>query len=91
MVFPLLRKELNRACKTLGIRAFQRSRHRGVGAVSYTHLDVYKRQLLDCYGKRVISGQYINEYEYFSAPQFRVDENDPNSPMTCLLYTSRCV
>lgn len=40
------------------------------------------RFLLDCYGKRVISGQYINEYEYFSAPQFRVDENDPNSPMT---------
>lgn len=40
------------------------------------------RFLLDCYGKRVISGQYINEYEDFSAPQFRVDESDPNSPST---------
>ena len=38
--------------------------------------------LLESYGKRVISGQYINEYEDFSAPQFRVDESDPNSPST---------
>lgn len=40
------------------------------------------RFLLGIYGERVVSGQYINEYEDFSAPQFRVDENDPNSPTT---------
>lgn len=34
------------------------------------------------YGKTVISGQYVNEYEDFSAPQFRVDPTDENSPMT---------
>lgn len=34
------------------------------------------------YGKRVISGQYINEYEDFDQPEFRVDENDPDSPRT---------
>lgn len=40
------------------------------------------RYLLGSYGKRVISGQYINEYEDFSAPQFCVDEADSDSPMT---------
>lgn len=34
------------------------------------------------YGKKIISGQYVNEYENFSAPEFRVDSSDPESPMT---------
>lgn len=38
--------------------------------------------LKSIYGKSVLSGQYINEYEDFSQPAFRVDENDPNSPHT---------
>ncbi|MCX4362669.1 MAG: glycosyl hydrolase [Clostridia bacterium] len=38
--------------------------------------------LKSIYGKYVISGQYINEYEDFGLPQFRVDENDVNSPST---------
>lgn len=38
--------------------------------------------LKEQYGKMVVSGQYVNEYEDFSAPQFRVDPTDENSPMT---------
>lgn len=38
--------------------------------------------LTDSYGKMVLSGQYINIYDNFSAPEFRKDENDPNSPST---------
>ena len=34
------------------------------------------------YGRRIISGQYVNEYEDFSAPEFRVDPSDPQSPTT---------
>ncbi len=34
------------------------------------------------YGRKMISGQYVNEYEDFSAPAFRVDPSDPDSPMT---------
>lgn len=34
------------------------------------------------YGDRIISGQYINEYEDFSLPQFRVDPESSQSPMT---------
>ncbi len=34
------------------------------------------------YGKRIISGQYVNEYEDFSVPEFRVDPSDPQSPTT---------
>lgn len=38
--------------------------------------------IADNYGKYVISGQYINEYEDFSDNKFKADENDPESPMT---------
>lgn len=38
--------------------------------------------LADNYGKMVLSGQYINLYDNFSTDEFRVDENDPNSPST---------
>lgn len=38
--------------------------------------------LKSIYGQYVISGQYINEYEDFSLPAFRKDENDPDSPHT---------
>lgn len=34
------------------------------------------------YGKKILSGQYINEYDDFSQDRFKMDENDPNSPMT---------
>lgn len=40
------------------------------------------RYLKSVYGTGVISGQYVNEYENFDAPEFRVDENDPQSPRT---------
>lgn len=38
--------------------------------------------LADSYGEMVLSGQYINLYDNFSAPEFRKDENDQNSPST---------
>lgn len=38
--------------------------------------------LRENYGKKIISGQYVNEYENFSAPRFRKDVNDENSPST---------
>lgn len=38
--------------------------------------------LLDCYGKKVLSGQYVNLYDNYSDVKFRVDENDPKSEMT---------
>ena len=58
----------------------------GIGAVSYTHLDVYKRQqhvvALEEYplvaGDKVGAGDQVA-----GANRFR--------PETCLLYTSRCV
>lgn len=40
------------------------------------------RYLKSIYGKYVLSGQYVNMYEDFNLPQFRVDENDPESPRT---------
>ena len=52
----------------------------GIDAVSYTHLDVYKRQQED--GSLLISG-----------PNSNVMCNDSNmyAINSCLLYTSRCV
>ena len=38
--------------------------------------------LKSIYGKYVLSGQYINEYEDFEAAEFRTDPSDPLSPMT---------
>lgn len=40
--------------------------------------------LKEQYGKMVLSGQYVNEYEDFSALRFRVDSADKNSPMTVM-------
>lgn len=38
--------------------------------------------LKSIYGKYVLSGQYINEYEDFEAAEFRADPDDPLSPAT---------
>lgn len=38
--------------------------------------------LTGIYGKKTLSGQYINEYENYSEARFRADESDPNSPPT---------
>ena len=38
--------------------------------------------LKSIYGKYVLSGQYINEYEDFEAAEFRADPSDPLSPAT---------
>lgn len=37
------------------------------------------------YGKKIISGQYISEYEDYSQPQFSQDPNNPDSPTSVFL------
>ena len=61
-------------------------------AVSYTHLDVYKRQgytvgffSLEMSGKE-IAQRLICAYAMISISDFRMGRISP-----CLLYTSRCV
>ena len=54
-----------------------------LNAVSYTHLDVYKRQVAVCAG----AGQRQHQNIIFYA----VDKQPVRENMTCLLYTSRCV
>lgn len=43
------------------------------------HLMQYLKSI---YGKQILSGQYINEYEDYDQQQFRTDENDPTSAPT---------
>ena len=59
-------------------------------AVSYTHLDVYKRQPLasmDTRG-RVI---YMGTFSKSLSPALRMNYLVLPEPLLCLLYTSRCV
>ena len=74
-------------------------------SVSYTHLDVYKRQAFDNYllldNSKIIRFSDVSQKDYASL----IDENDLNRLKTairnrdktaaqsvvCLLYTSRCV
>ena len=55
--------------------------------VSYTHLDVYKRQALECEGYNVeVLGNCGSEVAQLG---LKYVHNDTCYP--CLLYTSRCV
>ena len=58
-------------------------------AVSYTHLDVYKRQGVDEEGPHCANGRV----EYASGTKQNLDAmvKAGLNGMTCLLYTSRCV
>lgn len=40
------------------------------------------RYLKSVYGEKVISGQYVNEYEDYRSAQFKTDSADPDSPST---------
>ena len=65
----------------------------GVIPVSYTHLDVYKRQVMSgqvdlAYTAASYSDQTLPGYELLSFET--VDNRGFNLP-ACLLYTSRCV
>ena len=53
----------------------------GTGAVSYTHLDVYKRQCVG--GKGMLLWQGVAAFKLYTGQDMPVDD--------CLLYTSRCV
>ena len=63
-----------------------------IGTVSYTHLDVYKRQILYCLAKnrgKIVSRDVIINDLWDS--ELFVDDNTLTVNITCLLYTSRCV
>ena len=57
------------------------------GAVSYTHLDVYKRQSLVVQHKLVRSEYVLSELQ----SRYRLDSEADTELLRCLLYTSRCV
>ena len=63
-------------------------------SVSYTHLDVYKRQLL---GRAAIANArlaYADFRQVFGDERFarlRAAGGRVQRPLCCLLYTSRCV
>ena len=67
-------------------------------AVSYTHLDVYKRQAVDkvlivCDRGALDNKAYMNDLEFAEAIQF-IGSNEVelrDNYDACLLYTSRCV
>ena len=53
-------------------------------AVSYTHLDVYKRQVSHLKGYGIVTRE-VNNFDNI------LDKLNENSIIACLLYTSRCV
>ena len=59
----------------------------GMRPVSYTHLDVYKRQVLG----RVWREQTGRTLELFPGLFVSLFNDKPELVETCLLYTSRCV
>ena len=65
--------------------------------VSYTHLDVYKRQMYNKVAQLVRAGEdavkvMINNGNYsFSAAVNGLTQIMNDVPYICLLYTSRCV
>ena len=60
--------------------------HKGsnIGAVSYTHLDVYKRQIMTAFE---LLSEPIRKY----VRDQRWEKLRPIQDTACLLYTSRCV
>ena len=58
--------------------------------VSYTHLDVYKRQVYDLVWNEPYSGDYNVVMRHICNIREKI-EDDPGQPLYCLLYTSRCV
>ena len=62
---------------------------RSASAVSYTHLDVYKRQGM---GYQIVDGPEVEEAAY-NFTRLNIEEGHPSRDRsdTCLLYTSRCV
>ena len=78
-----LMDEFIRNNKKVVIAADRAPKDLSMDAVSYTHLDVYKRQLFWCpdYTSAVLDGDMKCLLLPDRAPQF----------YSCLLYTSRCV
>ena len=72
-----------------------------IEAVSYTHLDVYKRQVEDLFANVVTNGKFLysafygltnrDVMELFEEWGCRLKVERGNRVFPCLLYTSRCV
>ena len=75
----LAHQDAERLVGALGIFDLDLHDHAVIRAVSYTHLDVYKRQAKKSYGKKGDAVVQMN----WKAIDAGVD--------ACLLYTSRCV
>ena len=60
-------------------------------AVSYTHLDVYKRQFLPTTAFAAAQRRLGSGLSLHRAPIVSGGRCCPSSLYTCLLYTSRCV
>ena len=66
----------------------------GCAPVSYTHLDVYKRQTITgaALMHAVQEGKLSLDQDINGLLPFKVvNPYFPGQPITCLLYTSRCV
>ena len=68
------------------------------GTVSYTHLDVYKRQPTRAAARQLVSHKHITvDGEVVNIPSFAVKPGqligvrERSKSLDCLLYTSRCV
>ena len=67
-----------------------------IGPVSYTHLDVYKRQVAGLLGALWSASGYVNAFGRAMNRVYEIDEGRPIWKLrplflACLLYTSRCV
>ena len=61
-----------------------------IAPVSYTHLDVYKRQLFDGATGRLMHGVKLRGGQH-QAIEAKEKVEISQEYRTCLLYTSRCV
>ena len=63
-----------------------------MAAVSYTNLDVYKRQIVDKGNQQMTDGDSLNNLAATADPVYeRQVDALMEKIMACLLYTSRCV
>ena len=60
-------------------------------SVSYTHLDVYKRQVLTLDAIKETQGGWLGERKIMSGKPTLKESYTTDKAYSCLLYTSRCV
>ena len=87
LAFPDLRLTLLDHRRGISILRVQFRPSLGVGTVSYTHLDVYKRQ-----EQELVAVRFFPELAQHTIPLAMNGQiKHPGKGKDCLLYTSRCV